>query len=78
MAKWKYHNQVEFISNGEWNDPQLEFNGQVVNYYSVFDALYSFFTEDCNEFGIEDTEENFVIFCQNNTDLIEELFENLK
>lgn len=75
MKKWKYCSAVNFIYNGQWNDSELEYNGIIVNSNIITDSLWSFFTEDCEEFNIENSEENFIRFCNENTDLIIELIE---
>lgn len=75
MAKWKYFNDAEFIWNGEWNDPQLEYKGEVINSHVIEDTLWDRFNDYAEEEGLEANEENFTVYCNNNQDDIKELFE---
>lgn len=75
MTKWKYFNEAEFIWNGEWSDPELLYKGKNFNAYLIKDAMVESFDEYALEEGIESNEKNFTIYCDNNQDMIRELFE---
>ena len=76
MAGWKYFKEAEFIWNGEWNDPQLEYKGVVINSHVIEDVLWDRFNEYAEEEGLEANEENFTTYCNNNQYDIRELFED--
>jgi hypothetical protein len=73
--KWKYFQEAKFIWNGNWNDPQLEYNGNVYNIHLIEDTMWDRFNEYAEDEGINPSEENFTVYCQNNQDEIRELFE---
>lgn len=37
---------TEFIWHGEWADPEIEYKGELVNYYAIEDSLYDFFRDE--------------------------------
>lgn len=77
MAQWKYFKEAEFIWNGHYDDPQLKYKGEIYNIHQIEDAMWDSFNEYAEEEDIEPNEENFTIYCDNNQDMIRELFENL-
>ena len=76
MAKWKYFNDAEFIWNGDYDDSQLEYKGKVINSHVIEDVLWDRFNEYAEGEGLEDNEENFTTYCNNNQYNIRELFED--
>ena len=44
---------VKSIWHGEWSDPELEYDGMVVNEWDVQDWLWDDYKEECSENGIE-------------------------
>ena len=75
MAGWKYFKEAEFIWNGNYNDPQLEYKGKVINSHVIEDVLWDRFNEYAEEEWLEINEENFATYCYYNQDDIRELFE---
>lgn len=45
MANYRGATNVEFISHGAWNDPELVYDGKSFNYWDIEDALWSEFCE---------------------------------
>lgn len=75
MAQWKYFEEAEFIYNGEQDDPQLKYNGQLFNYYDIEDSVYNDFKEHAKEFDLDvDDDYEFEKFCKDNQELIREYF----
>lgn len=75
MKPWKYFEEANFIWNGHYNDPELEYQGNVINMHIIEDTMWDRFNDHAEEEGIEPTEENFTKYCQVNQDDIRELFE---
>jgi hypothetical protein len=75
LKPWKYFEEANFIWNGEWNDPELEYNGNIYNEHVILDPMWDRFNEYAEEEGIEPTEDNFTLYCQANQEEIRELFE---
>lgn len=61
---------VKIIWHGEWSDPELKYNGYVVNYYTVEDNMY----EMAKSEGIDDN--GFPQYVRDNADEVRELIMN--
>lgn len=61
---------VNFIDNGQWADPQLEYNGETFNYWSVENDLWHDFLNETGHTDAEaddpEVEEQFNEYVQNN------------
>lgn len=61
---------VEFVSHGQWADPDLVYNGYTFNYWDIEDALWSMFLEDTghkdSESGDPKVEEEFDKYVRDN------------
>ena len=61
---------VNFIDNGQWADPQLEYNGETFNYWSVENDLWHDFLNETGRTDAEaddpEVEEQFNEYVQNN------------
>ncbi|QIW88605.1 hypothetical protein P59_236 [Bacillus phage P59] len=75
MKPWKYFPEANFIWNGEWSDPELEYQGEIINMHIIEDTMWDRFNDHCEEEGLEATEENFTLYCKDNQEEIRELFE---
>ena len=47
------------ISHGSWSDGEVKYEGCLYNASELIDALWQIYKEDCEEQGIEPTEEGF-------------------
>lgn len=54
MANYRGAEGIEFISHGEWCDPELVYDGKSFNYWDIEDALWSMFCEEIVENNIVD------------------------
>lgn len=36
---------INFIWHGEWSDPEIEYKGQLINYYTIENSLYEVFLD---------------------------------
>ena len=61
---------IEFIWHGETPDPELSYQGKVVNYYDVEDTIWQEYKEDGHN---PDDEEEFAKYCQNHEAEIKQL-----
>ncbi len=48
---WYGIENIGFIYHGSWNDPEIEYNGKVINAYIVEDTMWERFKEECEEQG---------------------------
>ena len=61
---------IEFIWHGETPDPELSYQGKVVNYYDVEDTIW----QEYKEYGHNpDDEEEFTKYCQSHEAEIKQL-----
>lgn len=49
MANYRGAEGIEFISHGEWSDPELIYDGLSFNYWDIENALWSMFCEELGE-----------------------------
>ena len=61
---------IEFIWHGETPDPELSYQGKVVNYYDVEDTIWQEYKEDGHD---SDDEEEFTKYCQSHKAEIKQL-----
>ena len=61
---------IEFIWHGATPDPELSYQGKVVNYYDVEDTIWQEYKEDGYD---SDDEEEFTKYCQNHEAEIKQL-----
>ena len=61
---------VKFIWHGEWSDPEVEYEGEVYNYYDLEDALYAEYNEICAEEGTSCTDKGFENWVHENPDVV--------
>lgn len=57
---------IDFLSRGEWSDPQIKFNYHTYNYYDVIDALYNDFCGFLSDNNITEQEGDFDKWVQDN------------
>lgn len=54
MANYRGADGIEFVSHGEWADPELIYDGKSFNYWDIEDALWDMFCEGIeNETGTD-------------------------
>ena len=73
MKKNNYYRgirDIEFIWHGPSSDPELSYNGMVVNFYDVEDTIWQEYKEDGYD---PDDEEEFTKYCQNHEAEIKQL-----
>ena len=61
---------IEFIWHGATPDPELSYQGKVVNYYDVEDTIWQEYKEDGHD---SDDEEEFTKYCQSHEAEIKQL-----
>ena len=61
---------IEFIWHGATPDPELSYQGKVVNYYDVEDTIWQEYKEDGHD---SDDEEEFTKYCQSHETEIKQL-----
>lgn len=67
---------IGFIWHNSWADPEIEYDGEVLNSHIVEDTMWERYNEDCKEQGIEpDEEEGFSNYMRDNRDEVIELIE---
>ena len=70
MANYRGAEGIEFVSHGEWADPELIYDGKSFNYWDIEDALWSMFCEElCEDYEISVSE------IENNMDEFEPVFD---
>ena len=73
MKKNNYYRgirDIEFIWHGATPDPELSYQGKVVNYYDVEDTIWQEYKEDGHD---SDDEEEFTKYCQRHEAEIKQL-----
>ena len=73
MKKNNYYRgirDIEFIWHGATPDPELSYQGKVVNYYDVEDTIWQEHKEDGHD---SDDEEEFTKYCQSHEAEIKQL-----
>jgi len=69
---WRGVPGVKMIWHGEWSDPELEYNGKVLNYWEVENTMY----ERAKEDGIDaENDEAFNKYCQDYAYDVYEMFD---
>lgn len=53
---------VGFIYHNEWADPELEYDGEILNSHIVEDSMWAQYREDCEEDGIEPDMDGFEVY----------------
>ena len=66
---------IEFIWHGTSSDPEISYNGMVVNCYDVEDTIWEDYKEDRYTKALEnpDDEEEFTKYCQSHEAEIKQL-----
>lgn len=70
---------IEFIWHGASSDPEISYNGMVVNYYDVDDTIWEDYKEDRYTKALEnpDDEEEFTKYCQRHEEEIKQLITDI-
>ena len=66
---------IGFIYHNDWTDPEIEYEGEILNSYIVEDSMWSIYTEDCEETGKEPNIDEFADYMKDNTDEVYYLIE---
>ena len=79
MEKQMYRGigDVYILWHGEWADPELEYNGMVVNYHYVEDAMYSNFRYECEASRTDHHMISFTRYCMDRADIVKQLIEDI-
>lgn len=79
MEKKKYWRGVQGVTmiwHGEWSDPELEYEGNVANYWQIEDSMWESYKEVCMSADFyhysEDDDSEFNRYCQ---DYAEDVYE---
>lgn len=59
LPNWYGIEDIGFIFINEWSDPQLEYKGKLYNSYIIEDTMHTWYREECEENGIEETDDGF-------------------
>lgn len=60
--------KIEFIWNGEYSDPEIEYRGKILNYWEIEDLLWESFKENVNVADWDD--ENYSKWLKDNEDWV--------
>lgn len=67
------------IWHGEWADPELEYDGNVANYWQIEDSMWDSYKEDCRSADFyhysEEDDSEFNRYCQDYAEEVYELIE---
>ncbi|WP_406044103.1 hypothetical protein [Succinimonas sp.] len=78
MKQWFYGIRgIQFISHGEWADPELIWHGRSFNYYDIEMPLWEVYREECDERGERPDEIIFETWVKKNAYLAREYLQNL-
>ena len=79
MGKQMYRGigDVHILWHGEWADPELEYNGMVVNYRYVEDAMYSNFQYECEMNHTDHRAISFTRYCMDRAEQVRQLIEDI-
>ena len=64
---------INFIWHGAWNDPEIEYKGHLINYYTIETSLYEIFLDELRNETNEGM--NFTEWVYANKDLVYEEIE---
>ena len=73
MKKFYGIEDINFIWHGEWSDPEIEYKGNFINYYTIKDSLYEIFLDELRNETNEGM--NFTEWVYANKDLVYEEIE---
>lgn len=69
---------VYFIWHGEWNDPEVMYQDKLFNLpMDVETPLWGYYEDYCEENGIEETDDGFAEYVENNPEDVYEILNNL-
>lgn len=77
MGNWYGIESIKFIWHGEWADPEVCYNGMVVNAYIVENTMVEKYREYCEENNITPDElgDGFEQYMRDNSEEVKELIE---
>ena len=70
MQKFYGIEDINFIWHGEWSDPEIEYKGNLINYYTIESSLYETFLSDLENETNDGL--NFTEWVYKNKDLVYE------
>ena len=70
MSNFLGFSDIEYIWNGEWSDPELLYKGKFINYWLIVGSMWEEYLEHCKECNIESTENGFLSFITDNSDML--------
>lgn len=56
---WRGITGTKFIWNGEWADPEVEYDGEIINANELEDFAWGIYVKDCESEGKEPSEDEF-------------------
>lgn len=69
---------VYFIWHGTWGDPEVMYKDKLFNLpMDVETPLYNYYCEYCKENGIEESDDGFAKYVEDNPDEVYEVLDNL-
>lgn len=66
---------IGFIYHNDWADPELEYDGEILNSHIVEDSMWSIYTEDCEETEKKPSTDEFEIYMKKHADDVYYLIE---
>lgn len=66
---------IGFIYHNDWADPEIEYDGEILNSHIVEDSMWSIYTEDCEETGKKSNTDEFAIYMKEHADDVYYLIE---
>jgi hypothetical protein len=57
-----------FVYHGDWADPEIVWHGYAMSTWYVEEPMWECYCEECNEQGIEQTDEGFSAYCKKNVE----------
>ena len=68
---------IGYIYYNSWADPNLEYNGKIINCREIEDTMWEYYNEDCKESTIKPTDDGFGLYMKDNQDLVCEMLDML-
>ena len=68
---------IGYIYYNSWSDPDLEYDGKIINCREIEDTMWEYYNEDCDELNMEPTDDGFKFYLYDNLDEIYEMLNTL-
>lgn len=75
LPNWYGIENIGFIWNGEWSDPEIEYKGKRINATIVENTMWERYRDDCEMFGTNADIDRFGLYMLKNQEEVCELIE---